>query len=248
MPELVLKHLSKRFGEVVAVDGLSLEVKSGDLAVLVGPTGCGKTTLLRLIAGLEKPDYGDIYLDGKLMNDLEPNKRNIQMIFQTLALWPHMKVFDEEHYTNLSFGLKIRKFVKEDIVRKVNEISSRVQLNKKLFSRHPSGLSGGESQRVAMVRAMTTSPKLILMDEPLSNLDPLSRARMREELKGWHNNLSLTTIYVTHNLPEAFALADRLAVMKEGKILQFDTPENVYRHPEDKFVEEFIHAFEFPRF
>lgn len=247
MPDLVLKGLSKRFGSVIAVDNVSLEIRERELFVIIGPSGCGKTTLLRLIAGLEKPNSGSIYIGSRRVDNIGVGKRGIQMVFQSLALWPHMKVFDEKNLSNLSFGLRVRKTPREIIVQKVHGISGRIGLDKKLFSRHPDSLSSGEAQKVAMARSMTTSPRIVLMDEPLSNLDALSRAKMREELKSWHRDLSLTIIYVTHNLPEAFALADRVAVMREGKIVVVGPPREVYESS-DEFVREFVRAFEFPSF
>jgi len=247
MPDLVLQGLTKRFGDVVAVDDVDLRVKDRELVVVIGPSGCGKTTLLRLIVGLETQNSGSVYVGGRCVDGLGPGERGIQMVFQSLALWPHMKVFDEEHYSNLSFSLKIRKSAQEIIGGIVRDICTRVGVDKKLFSRHPQTLSGGEAQRVAMARSMTTSPKIMLMDEPLSNLDALGRARMRNELKRWHKELGLTTIYVTHNLPEALALADRIAVMNEGRILQIGTPGEVYESS-NEFVREFVRAFEISRF
>lgn len=242
-----MKGITKRFGDVTAVDNVGLEIKDRELFVVIGPSGCGKTTLLRIIAGLEKQDSGSIYIAGRQVDNLGAGKRGVQMVFQSLALWPHMKVFDEKNYSNLSFGLKIRKTPQETLSQRVRDISSRLGLEKKLFSRHPQNLSSGEAQRVAMARSMTTSPLIVLMDEPLSNLDALSRAKMRDELRHWHREMGLTIVYVTHNLTEAFALADRIAVMKDGMIVQSGSPQEVF-NSSNEFVRDFVRAFEFPSF
>lgn len=235
-----LEHLTKRFGSVTAVDDLSLAVTRGEFLVIVGPSGCGKTTLLRLIAGLEDADSGWIYLGDVLANDIPVGKRDVQLIFQSFALWPHMKVMDERRYTNVSTPLKIRKWTVEAIGKHMQEIARRVGLESKLGSRRPDELSAGQKQRVALARAMTTSPSVILMDEPLTNLDPPSRVRVRQEIRQWHRDLGVTVIYVTHIMTDAFAMADRIAMMRDGRVIQVGTEKELRQHPADAFVKDFL--------
>jgi len=235
-----LENLTKTFGHVTAVKGVSFETYDEEFFVIVGPNGCGKTTILRLIAGLTEPDSGDIYIGNKLVNNLKPEERNVSMVFQGYALWPHMKVFDEKAYSNLSFGLKIQKYLTERIKGIAEKVADQVGIERQLFSRKPDQLSAGEKQKVAIGRAITIPPKVFLMDEPLSNLDPPSRLRVISEIKRIHEELKATTIYVTQNLIEALAMADRVAVMKEGTIQQVDTPEQVCNHPANDFVADFI--------
>jgi len=235
-----LENLTKQFDRVTAVNSVSLEVANGEFFVLIGPNGCGKTTILRLIAGLINPDSGNIYIDDKLVNNVKPVDRGVSMVFQGYALWPHMKVFDEKTYTNLSFALKIQKNLTEKIKGTVRNVADQVGIEKKLFSRKPDQLSAGQKQKVAIGRAITIPPKVFLMDEPLSNLDPPSRLHVMSEIKRIHDELKTTTIFVTQNLVEAMAIADRIAVMKEGTIQQVDTPEQVCNHPANDFVADFI--------
>jgi len=235
-----LENLTKRFDRVTAVNNVSLEVANGEFFVLIGPNGCGKTTILRLIAGLIDPDSGNIYIDDKLVNNVKPAERNVNMVFQGYALWPHMKVFDDKTYTNLSFALKIQKNLPEKIKSKVRNVADQVGIERKLFSRKPNQLSAGQKQKVAIGRAITIPPKVFLMDEPLSNLDPPSRLHVMSEIKKLHDQMKTTTIYVTQNLVEAMAMADRIAIMKEGTIQQVDTPQQVYNHPANDFVADFI--------
>jgi len=235
-----LENLTKRFDSVKAVNNVNLEVADGEFFVLVGPNGCGKTTILRLIAGLIDPDSGNIYIEDKLVNDLKPVERSVSMVFQGYALWPHMKVFDEKTYTNLSFALKIQKNLTEKIRSTVRNVADQVGIERKLFSRKPGQLSEGQKQKVAIGRAITIPPKVFLMDEPLSNLDPPSRLRVMTEIKRIHDELKTTTLFVTQNLVEAMTMADRIAIMKEGTIQQVDTPEQVYNHPANEFVTDFI--------
>jgi ABC-type sugar transport system ATPase subunit len=244
MTTVQLEEVTKRFrhgGEVVtAVSAFSLTAWSGEFLVVVGPSGCGKTTMLRLIAVLEKHDSGHIYLDGLLVDDVPVGKRGVQMIFQSYALWPHMKVLDERRYSNLSFALKIRKWSLEDIVARLSDVTRRVGLESKLFSRKPDELSACQKQRVALARSMTTSPRVFLLDEPLSNLDPPSRVRVRQEIKQWHTELGATTIYVTHNMADAFAMADRIVIMRDGELVQVGTVHELHENPADEFVRDYL--------
>ncbi len=234
MARVLLKNLTKRFRNVVAVKNVNLEVKDGEFLVLVGPSGCGKTTCLRLIAGLEEADEGEIWIGDRLVNDLPPKDRDVAMVFQNYALYPHMSV-----YENLAFGLKLRKVPKEEIRRRVLEVAKMLNIEG-LLPRKPRELSGGQRQRVALGRAIVRNPKVFLMDEPLSNLDAKLRVQTRSELIKLHRRLKATTIYVTHDQMEAMTMGDRIAVMKDGEILQVDTPLNVYNHPANLFVAGFI--------
>jgi multiple sugar transport system ATP-binding protein len=239
---LALRDLTKRFGSIVAVNRANLTVNSGEFLVIVGESGCGKTTTLRLIAGLEIPDGGMIFIDGVPVNDVPVGKRGVQMIFQSYALWPHMKVFDEKRYTNLTLPLKIRKWSGEKIGEFLRPLAQKLGIEESFFQRRPTELSGGQQQRVALGRAMTTSPRILLMDEPLSNIDPPNRLKMRGEILAFHKQNRLTTIYVTHNVADGFALADRIAVMREGRFEQVDTPENLMRQPATSYVADFFKA------
>jgi multiple sugar transport system ATP-binding protein len=241
---LSLRGLTKRFGAVLAVNEASLDVNSGEFLVLVGESGCGKTTTLRLIAGLETPDSGTIFIDGACINDVPVGRRGVQMIFQNFALWPHMKIFDERGYTNLTLPLKVRKWTKERIGAFIRPLTQRLGIEDGFFQRKPGELSGGQQQRVALGRAMTTSPQILLMDEPLSNIDPPNRLKMRAEIKKFHQENRLTTLYVTHNLADGMALADRIAVMHEGRFDQVDTPERLMRQPTTNYVADFFKAEE----
>lgn len=235
-----LEHLTKRFGRVVAINDLSLEVMDGEFFVVVGPNACGKTTLLRLIAGLTKPNSGNIYIDGQLVNRVKPAKRGVRMVFQNYALYPHMKVYDPEKYSNLSFALRIRRYLAEGIRGIVSTVADQVGIERELFPRKPRELSEGQKQKVAVGRALTIPPRVFLMDEPLRNLDPPSRIRVMSEIRRIHNELGTTTIYVTHNLIEAIAMADRLGIMREGTIQQVGTVEQVCERPANDFVADFI--------
>jgi ABC-type sugar transport system ATPase subunit len=241
---LSLRGLAKRFGSVVAVDEANLDVNSGEFLVLVGESGCGKTTTLRLIAGLETPDSGTIFIDGASINDVPVGRRRVQMIFQNFALWPHMKIFDERGYTNLTLPLKVRKWTRENISHFLLPLTQRLGIEQSFFHRKPSELSGGQQQRVALGRAMTTSPQILLMDEPLSNIDPPNRLKMRAEIKKFHQENRLTTLYVTHNLADGMALADRIAVMHKGRFEQVDSAERLMRQPATDYVADFFRAEE----
>ncbi len=235
MSGIVLEHVSKVFaGGVIAVDDVSLEISSGEFLVLVGPSGCGKSTLLRMIAGLEEVTEGSIAIGDRDVTDLPPRARDIAMVFQTYALYPHMTVRE-----NLGYGLKVRKTQKQEAGRRVGEVAEMLGLEK-LLDRRPAALSGGQRQRVAMGRAIVREPKAFLMDEPLSNLDAKLRVSMRAQLSSLHARLGTTTIYVTHDQVEAMTLGQRVAVMRDGRILQIDTPQELYNRPVNLYVAAFI--------
>ncbi len=234
MADVILKDVTKKFGNVVAVNKANLHVNDGEFLVLLGPSGCGKTTTLRLIAGLEEPTSGEIYIGDKLVNDVPPKDRNIAMVFQNYALYPHMNV-----YQNISFGLRLRKMPKDEIDRRVKEAASMLGLEN-LLNRKPRELSGGQRQRVALARAIVRNPQVYLMDEPLSNLDAKLRVQTRGELIKLHKRLGVTTIYVTHDQVEAMTLGDRVVVMNKGVIQQVGSPKEVYDNPVNKFVAGFV--------
>jgi len=245
MTSLSLRQLSKKFGNVLAVDQANLDVNAGEFLVIVGESGCGKTTTLRLIAGLELPDSGTIFIGGAPVNDIPVGRRNVQMIFQNYALWPHMKVFDESRYSNLSLPLKVRKWSSDKIAEFLRPLAWKIGIEESFFKRKPSELSGGQQQRVALGRAMVTSPRIMLMDEPLSNIDPPNRLKMRHEILAFHRENQLTTLYVTHNLADGMAMADRIAVMHKGKFEQADTPANLLSRPATEYVADFFKAEQF---
>ncbi len=235
MAGLVLKNITKQYaGGVVAVSDFNLEIKDKEFIILVGPSGCGKSTTLRMIAGLEEISGGELYIGDKLVNDIAPKDRDIAMVFQNYALYPHMTVFE-----NMAFGLKLRKTPKDEIKRRVEEAARTLDIEH-LLDRKPKALSGGQRQRVALGRAIVREPKVFLLDEPLSNLDAKLRAQMRTELSKLHKKLGTTFIYVTHDQTEAMTMADRIVVMKDGLIQQVDTPPNLYNKPINKFVAGFI--------
>jgi len=234
MVKVTLKNLTKKYGKVIAVDDISLEIKDGELFTFLGPSGCGKTTTLRLIAGFEMPDKGQILFNDTDVTYKKPYERNTAMVFQNYALWPHMTV-----YENIAYGLKVRKYPKEEIKRKVKDALELVKLEG-LENRYPNQLSGGQQQRVALARALVVEPDVLLLDEPLSNLDAKLRIEMREEIKRIQKNLKITAIYVTHDQEEAMSMSDRLAVMNKGKVLQVGTPEEIYFYPKNLFVATFI--------
>ena len=217
-----------------AVKDFSLEVEDQEFIIFVGPSGCGKSTTLRMIAGLEEISSGELKIDGRVVNDVEPKDRDIAMVFQNYALYPHMTVFD-----NMAFGLKLRKVPKDEIKKKVEEAAKILDLEK-LLDRKPKALSGGQRQRVAMGRAIVRNPKVFLMDEPLSNLDAKLRVQMRIEISKLHEKLGATIIYVTHDQTEAMTLGTRIVVMKDGVVQQIDTPHNLYNKPQNLFVAGFI--------
>jgi multiple sugar transport system ATP-binding protein len=234
MVEVVLESVSKLFGEVKAVDGVSLKIRDKEFLTLLGPSGCGKTTTLSLIAGLEELSGGDIYIGKRKVNDLPPKDRNIAMVFQSYALYPHMSVHD-----NIAFPLKIRKVSKEETEKRVRESAELLGIAE-LLKRKPKELSGGQRQRVALGRAIVRNPDVFLMDEPLSNLDAKLRVYMRAELKRLQKKLGTTLIYVTHDQVEAMTMSDRVAIMNGGKLQQVDAPETAYNRPNNVWVAGFI--------
>ncbi|MEM3832480.1 MAG: ABC transporter ATP-binding protein [Thermoprotei archaeon] len=234
MTDVKLENVTKKFGNVIAVDNVNLNIQDGELFTLLGPSGCGKTTLLRIIAGLEYPDKGKIFFGGNDVTLIKSYERNVAMVFQNYALWPHMTVFD-----NIAFGLKIKKLPKSEIKERVWKVLDLVQLSG-LENRYPTQLSGGQQQRVALARALVVEPKLLLLDEPLSNLDAKLRIEMREEIKRIQKNLKITTIYVTHDQEEAMSISDRIAILDKGKVLQVGTPKEIYEKPQNLFVASFI--------
>lgn len=238
MVEVRLESLKKYFdkGRVKAVDGIDLTIKDGEFLVLLGPSGCGKTTTLRMISGLELPTDGKIYFGDKDVTYLPPKDRNISMVFQSYAVWPHMKVYD-----NIAFPLKIKKYPKDEIDKRVRWVAELLQIEE-LLDRYPAQLSGGQRQRVAVARAIVVEPDVLLMDEPLSNLDAKLRVMMRAEIKKLQTKLKVTTVYVTHDQVEAMTMGDRIAVMNQGKILQVGSPAGVYLKPNSIFVATFIGA------
>ena len=235
MASLSLKHIYKKYpGGVTAVSDFNLEIKDKEFLVFVGPSGCGKSTTLRMIAGLEEITEGELFIGDTLVNDVAPKDRDIAMVFQNYALYPHMTVFE-----NMAFGLKLRKVSKEEIKRRVEEAAKILDINH-LLDRKPKALSGGQKQRVALGRAIVRDPKVFLLDEPLSNLDAKLRASMRTELTKIHKRVGTTFIYVTHDQTEAMTMATRIVVMKDGLIQQVDTPQNLYDYPCNLFVAGFI--------
>ena len=235
MASVSLNHIYKVYaGGVTAVSDFCLDIEDKEFIVLVGPSGCGKSTTLRMVAGLEEISEGELYIGDKLVNDVAPKDRDIAMVFQNYALYPHMTVYD-----NMAFGLKLRKTPKEEIKRRVNE-AARILGIEFLLNRKPKALSGGQRQRVALGRAIVREPKVFLMDEPLSNLDAKLRVQMRTEITKLHQRLQTTFIYVTHDQTEAMTMGSRIVIMKDGFIQQVDTPQNNYDYPANKFVAGFI--------
>ena len=234
MGVIELSHVSKSFGAVEVIKDINIRIEDGEFAVFVGPSGCGKSTLLRMIAGLEDISGGDFTLDGKVMNDISPEKRGIAMVFQSYALYPHMTVAE-----NIGFSLDLKKTPKNEIRRRVEEIGERLQLTPYL-ERKPQALSGGQRQRVAIGRAIIKEPAVILFDEPLSNLDAALRVQMRAELQELHSSTGATIVYVTHDQVEAMTLADRIVVLKAGRVMQSDDPISLYKTPRNTFVAQFI--------
>ena len=228
------RNVTKQFGGASVVDDLSLEIRDGEFVVLLGPSGCGKTTTLRMLAGLETVSTGDIFIEGERVNDVPTQHRDLAMVFQSYALYPHMTIAE-----NIGYPLRVRKVDKTQRVERVNRVAAMLEIES-LLERKPRQLSGGERQRVALARAIVREPRAYLMDEPLSNLDARLRVQMRGELKRLQHQLGTTTIYVTHDQAEAMTLASRVAVMKKGRLQQFDTPMNIYNYPANRFVAEFV--------
>jgi len=242
MAFIEIRNLFKRFRNVVAVNHIALEVDKGEMLTLLGPSGCGKTTTLRCIAGLEKPEEGEIVIDGKPMlanGFVHPSKRGVGMVFQNYAVWPHMKV-----YKNVVYGLRLQKISRENIAARALEVLELVGL-KGLEERYPTQLSGGQQQRVALARALVRNPKVLLLDEPLSNLDAKLREKMRFEIKSLVRRMGITAVYVTHDQAEAMVISDRIAVMDSGNVVQVGTPQDIYERPANRFVADFIGTMNF---
>ncbi len=242
MAFIEIRNLFKQYKKVTAVNRINLEVKEGELLTLLGPSGCGKTTTLRCIAGLEKPEEGDIIIDGKSMISggfVQPAKRGIGMMFQNYAVWPHMKV-----YNNIVYGLRLQKISRKDIKEKAKDVLELVGLQG-LEDRYPGQLSGGQQQRVALARALIRNPKVLLLDEPLSNLDAKLREKMRFEIKSLVKRMGITSVYVTHDQAEAMVISDRIVVMEKGDIVQIGSPHDIYEKPASRFVADFIGAMNF---
>jgi iron(III) transport system ATP-binding protein len=242
MAFIEIKNLFKRFKNVVAVNHIQLEVSQGEMLTLLGPSGCGKTTTLRCIAGLETPEEGDIVIDGRPMLSegfVQPSKRGIGMVFQNYAVWPHMRVFN-----NIVYGLKLQRISRQSIKERAHQVLELVGLNG-LEDRYPAQLSGGQQQRVALARALVRNPKVLLLDEPLSNLDAKLREKMRFEIKSLVRRMSITSVYVTHDQAEAMVISDRIAVMDSGDIVQIGTAQEIYERPANRFVADFIGTMNF---
>jgi len=232
--ELILENITKKFGQIVAVQDIKLEVKAGEFVCFLGPSGCGKTTTLRMIAGFDKPTKGLIKFDGEVINDITPQNRNFGIVFQSYALFPHMSVSE-----NIGFGLKMRKVTKDQIAARVDELLDLVGLADQKH-KYPPELSGGQQQRVALVRSLATYPQILLLDEPLSALDAQIRLNLRAEIKRFQVELGITMIYVTHDQEEALAISDRVIVMNQGSIEQIDQPIEIYQKPKTHFVAGFV--------
>jgi iron(III) transport system ATP-binding protein len=242
MAFIEIENLFKRFKNVVAINHIQLEVNQGEMLTLLGPSGCGKTTTLRCIAGLERPDEGDIVIDGKPMLSqgfVQPSKRGIGMVFQNYAVWPHMKV-----YNNIVYGLKIQKMSRPQITEKAQKVLELVGLSG-LEDRYPGQLSGGQQQRVALARALVGNPKVLLLDEPLSNLDAKLREELRFEIKSLVRRMGITSVYVTHDQAEAMVISDRIAVMDSGNVVQIGNAQEIYQKPANRFVADFIGTMNF---
>ena len=231
---ITVANLTKRFGPLAVVNGVNLAIEEGELFTLLGPSGCGKTTLLRLVAGFYAADEGEIRFDDRVVNAVPPHERGIGMVFQNYALWPHMTVAE-----NVSYGLKLRKIPSSQISARVQEVLENVKLGG-LGDRYPGQLSGGQQQRVALARALVLNPQILLLDEPLSNLDAKVRVQVRAEIRKLQKDLGITTVYVTHDQEEALTLSDRIAVFNQGKVFQVGPPKALYERPANRFVADFI--------
>src|SRR5574341_2470404 len=231
---IAVEEITKRFGALEAVSRASLEIRDGELFTLLGPSGCGKTTLLRLLAGFYRADEGEIRFDDRQVNDVPPHERHIGMVFQNYALWPHMTVFQ-----NVAYGLKLKRLPHTEIAERVQGGLRKVNLLG-MEGRYPGQLSGGQQQRVALARALVLNPDILLLDEPLSNLDAKIRVQVRAEIRKLQRQLGITTVYVTHDQEEALSLSDRIAVFNQGKVLQVGVPKTLYERPASRFVADFI--------
>ena len=243
MKKITISGLTKAFRDDRAVDGIDIEIEPGEFFVIIGPTGCGKTTFLKLVAGLLTPDSGDIFFDGDRVNDVPPSKRRVRMIFETHALYPHLKVHTKRGYSNLNFPLKIMRLSLDKITEQVTSIIDRLGIGEKLFDRKPGELSEGQKQQVALGRALSVPPEVILFDEPLRDLDPQTREKSRKEILKTHDDFEATSIYVTHDLAEGFSLADRVAIMKDGRFVQVGVPNEIINDPVNSFVKSFTDSY-----
>ena len=234
MAKATLEHLTKTFGDVVAVDDLSLEIADREFLTLLGPSGCGKTTTLNIIAGLDAPTSGRVLFDADDVTDMPPERRDVAMVFQTYALYPHMRVYD-----NIAFGLRMRRTPHHEIKQRVEEVTAAMEIDR-LLQRKPRQLSGGQRQRVALARAIVRDPRVFLLDEPLSNLDAKLRVSMRTEIKRLHAELEKTFVYVTHDQAESLIMSDRIAILNNGALQQLGTPNDIYNHPANAFVAGFV--------
>ena len=231
---ITVQGLTKRFGPLEVVSRVGFSIEEGEMFTLLGPSGCGKTTLLRLIAGFYAPDEGEVLFDGRVVTNLPPHERGIGMVFQNYALWPHMTVFQ-----NVAYGLKLRKVPQTEIAERISAVLGKVKLGG-LEDRYPGQISGGQQQRVALARALVLNPRILLLDEPLSNLDAKIRIQVRAEIRKLQKELGITTVYVTHDQEEALTLSDRIAVFNQGKVFQIGPPKTLYERPENRFVADFI--------
>ncbi len=243
MRKITVSGLKKSFKDETVIEGLSVEIEPGEFFVVIGPTGCGKTTFLKLIAGLIKPDAGEILLDGESMEGLSPSERRIRMIFENHALYPHLKVHSEKGYSNLNFPLKLKRLTVGKIKERVMRVADRLGIGEKLFDRKPGELSEGQKQQVALGRALTLPPEVMLFEEPLRDLDPERRKEARNEILNAHEDFEATSIYVTHELAEGFSLGERVAIMQNGQFVQVDTPEEILENPKNDFVSSFTDSY-----
>jgi len=244
MKGVTISGLRKSFKDETVIDDLSVEIEPGEFFVVIGPTGCGKTTFLKLIAGLIQPDAGEILFDGESMEGLSPPERRIRMVFEDHALYPHLKVHSERGYSNLNFPLKLKQLTLGKIKERVMNVAERLGIGENLFDRKPGELSEGQKQQVALGRALTLPPEVILFDEPLRDLDPGRRNKAREEVLNAHKDFEATSIYVTHELAEGFSLGERVAIMQNGKFVQIDTPEEILENPKNDFVSSFTESYQ----
>lgn len=244
MKKITVSGLSYSFGREKVIREVDLEVEAGDFFVIIGPTACGKTTFLKLIAGLLEPDEGKVFFDDEGVNDLSPSERRVRMIFEDHALYPHLKVHSEKGYSNLNFPLKVKDLGLDKIKTQVMKIVERLGIGEKLFDRKPGQLSEGQKQQVALGRAITVPPEVILFDEPLRDMDPQRRKKARKEILNTHEDFEATSIYVTHDLAEGFSIAEKVAIMKNGKFVQVGTPDEILNNPVNEFVSSFTESYQ----